>query len=190
MSSSEAAVVAPSTEPVDVTLAPMRRRHLRAVLRIEEQAVHRSWSLGLFMNELAMKGSRRYVVAKVSGQVVGFAGLLFSGPDGHVTTISVDPAWQGHRVGTRLLLVLARAAVEQGSENLTLEVRAGNEPAIRLYRRFGFAPAGIRRGYYAEIGEDALVMWAHEIDGDDYRRRLDAIEAAMPGATELEEVGW
>ncbi len=70
---------------------PMRRRHLRAVLRIEGQAEHRGWSLGLFMGELANERGRRYLVAKVGGAVVGFAGMLFLGPDGHVTTIVGRP---------------------------------------------------------------------------------------------------
>ena len=61
-------------------------------------------------------------------------------------------------------------------------MRAGNEPAKALYRRFGFAPAGIRKNYYAEVGEDALIMWAHDIDGDEYAARLDAIEAGLPPA--------
>ncbi|MGZ4710695.1 MAG: GNAT family N-acetyltransferase, partial [Acidimicrobiales bacterium] len=132
-------------DPADlvVTLMPMRRRHLRAVLRIEGQAEHRGWSLGLFMGELANERGRRYLVAKVGGTVVGFAGMLFLGPDGHVTTISVDRSWRGRGIGTRLMLALCREAVERGATALTLEVRAGNEPAQAMYRIFGFAPAGI-----------------------------------------------
>jgi ribosomal-protein-alanine N-acetyltransferase len=173
-------------DPADlvVTLMPMRRRHLRAVLRIEGQAEHRGWSLGLFMGELASDRNRRYLVAKVGGSVVGFAGMLFLGDDGHVTTISVDRSWRGQRIGTRLMLALCReAVVERGVRALTLEVRAGNEPAQAMYRTFGFAPAGIRRNYYQETEEDALVMWAHDVDRPDYAARLDRIEAAVPGRT-------
>lgn len=170
-----------------VTVAPMRRRHLRAVLRIEAQDVHPGWSLGLFMSELA-RGSRdrRYVVAKVGGEVVGFAGILFVGAEGHVTTIAVDPRRRGERVGTRLLLVLAREAVARGAEAMTLEVRASNTPAIALYRRFGFIPAGVRKDYYRDLGEDALVMWASGVDTPEYRARLDLIEASLPSPTVME----
>jgi ribosomal-protein-alanine N-acetyltransferase len=171
--------------PVDVELVPMRRRHLRSVLRIEGQAVHRGWSLGLFMSELANQAGRRYLVAKVGGSVVGFAGMLFVGPDGHVTTISVDQAWQRRQIGTRLMVALSREAISRGASALTLEVRAGNEAAQAMYRRLGYAPAGIRRNYYADIGEDALVMWAHDVDTPDYTRRLDAIEASIRGRTTL-----
>jgi ribosomal-protein-alanine N-acetyltransferase len=175
-------------DPADllVTLMPMRRRHLRAVLRIEGQAEHRGWSLGLFMGELANERGRRYLVAKVGGSVVGFAGMLFLGDDGHVTTISVDRAWRGNGIGTRLMLALCREAVEREATALTLEVRAANDPAQAMYRKFGFAPAGIRRNYYQETNEDALVMWAHDVDTPNYAARLDRIEAAVPGRTVVE----
>ena len=78
--------------------------------------------------------------------------------------------------------VLVREARRRGTTALTLEVRAGNEPAKALYRRFGFAPAGIRKDYYAEVGEDALIMWAHDVDADEYGALLDLIEAGLPPA--------
>ena len=93
--------------------------------------------------------------------------------EAHVTTLSVHPDHQGERIGTRLLPCWCGRPLARGTKALTLEVRAGNEPAQALYRRFGFAPAGIRKNYYAEVGEDALIMWAHDIDGAEYAARLD-----------------
>ena len=93
----------------------------------------------------------------------GYAGLLMVADDGHITTVAVDPAWHRHGIGTRLLLAAGRAAPWRGAEQLTLEVRCRNAGAQALYRRFGFAPAGVRKAYYADNGEDALVMWAHDI---------------------------
>jgi ribosomal-protein-alanine N-acetyltransferase len=66
--------------------------------------------------------------------------------------------------------------------NLTLEVRVSNTPAKTLYQQFGFAPVGVRRNYYVETGEDAIVMWARDIDSDDYTRRLADIEAKLRSA--------
>lgn len=166
-------------EPLVVTIAPMRRRHLRSVMRIEEQAVHHGWSIGLYLAELRRGTDRLYVVAKHGSTVVGYAGLLLQDEDAHVTTIGVDQAWQGRRIGTRLMLVLARHGARHGAENLTLEVRASNEPAVKLYRRFGLAPAGVRKNYYADLGEDALIMWGHEIDGAAYADRLEHIETDL-----------
>lgn len=179
----------PPAQP-DVTITRMRRRHLRSVLRIENESVHTSWSVGLFMNELALRTTRLYVVAKHHNDVVGFAGLLFSGPDAHVTTVSTDPVWYRRKIATRLILVLARAAIERGCQNLTLEVRAGNQAAISMYQGFGLAPVGVRKNYYADLNEDALVMWAHEIDQPEYTTRLDELEATIPGRTTLERLDW
>ena len=178
----------PDPAELTVQIVPMRRRHLRSVLRIEAQVYPRPWTLGLFMSELALRSTRVYVVARVGGAVVGYAGLMLSAGDGHVTTIAVDPAWHRSKVGTRLLLVLARAAVARGAGDLTLEVRVSNGGAQAMYRRFGFAPAGIRKNYYVETNEDALVMWAHDVDTPEYAERLDAIEAAVPGDTIVEDV--
>ena len=98
------------------------------------------------------------------------------------------PAWHRHKIGTRLLLALTRAGVERGARNLTLEVRLSNEPAQALYRGFGFVPAGIRKGYYVETQEDALIMWANDVDSPEHERRLAGIAATVPGTTVLEEL--
>jgi ribosomal-protein-alanine N-acetyltransferase len=166
-----------------VVIAPMRRRHLRGVLRIESQVYPRPWSSALFAGEMAMVNSRVYIVARVAGVVVGYAGLMLVADDGHVTTIAVDPAWHRQGIASRMLLELARRGARRKVEQLTLEVRLSNAGAQELYRHFGFAPAGIRRGYYVDNGEDALVMWAHDIATPAYAERLAAIEAGIVGTT-------
>ncbi|HZT67290.1 MAG TPA: ribosomal protein S18-alanine N-acetyltransferase [Acidimicrobiales bacterium] len=165
--------------PADVVLVPMRRRHLRSVLRIESEVYPRPWSLSLFMSELSLRGTRAYHVAKIGGDVVGYAGVMVGTEDAHVTTIAVDPEHHRRKIGTRLMLNLARVALERGARNLTLEVRVGNTGAQALYHRFGFSPAGIRKNYYSETNEDALVMWASDIDSPGYTARLAAIEAEL-----------
>jgi [ribosomal protein S18]-alanine N-acetyltransferase len=178
----------PLPDDLEVTIGPMRRRHLRGVLRIEQQVYPRPWSLGLFMSELGYRGSRVYVVARVGTTVVGYGGLMLVTDDGHITTLAVDPAWHRNKLGTRLLHVLATEAVARGAKNLTLEVRASNQAAQELYRAFGFAPAGIRKGYYVETNEDAIIMWANDVDTADYARRLARLEAGVPGTTVHEEL--
>jgi ribosomal-protein-alanine N-acetyltransferase len=173
---------------LDVRITAMRRRHLRSVLRIENTVYPRPWSLGLFMSELAIRSGRVYLVARVGPTVVGYAGLLFSVDDGHVTTIAVDPAWQRGKIGTRLLLELSRRAIAQGAKNLTLEVRVSNEGAQTMYRTFGFVPAGVRKGYYIENNEDAIVMWVHDVDLPAYAERLDEIERSIPGTTIVDRI--
>src|SRR4051794_33117897 len=120
---------------VHVTLVPMRRRHLRSVLRIEAQVYPRPWSLSLFMSELALRSTRVYMVARIDGVAVGYCGLMLSGEDAHITTIAVDPMWHRHGIATRLLLHMARTAVDRGARHLTLEVRVSNTGAQALYER-------------------------------------------------------
>ena len=168
--------------PAEVVIAPMRRRHLRSVLRIESLVYPRPWSLTLFMSELALRGTRAYFVARSGATLVGYAGLMVGTEDAHVTTIAVDPAFHRRKVATRLMAALVHTALDRGARNLTLEVRVANTGAQALYHRFGFAPAGIRKNYYSETNEDALVMWASDIDSPEYAARLAAIERELAEA--------
>jgi ribosomal-protein-alanine N-acetyltransferase len=162
-----------------LTIAPMRRRHLPEVLAIEAASYPRPWSARLFEDELE-RGGRAYVVARIGDRVVGFAGVLMIADDGHIATIAVDPTERRAGVGRALLLVLVEEALALGARQLTLEVRVSNVAAQELYRSFGFAPAGARKAYYADNGEDALVMWAHDVAEPAYRARLDELVAAGP----------
>lgn len=173
----------PGSEPIEVHLVAMRRRHLRKVLEIEHKAYPNPWSLGLFLSELGQRQTRHYVVARVAGRVVGYAGLMVGYEESHVTNIAVDPAWRRHQIATRLLVNLHAAAVARATKNMTLEVRMSNMSAQAMYRRFGFETEGIRKNYYSENGEDALVMWAHDIDSSAYLERIDRIKAAVRGVT-------
>ncbi len=173
-------------EPLEVHISPMRRRHLRAVLRIEAQVYPTPWTHGLFVSELALRSTRVYVIARVGREVIAYAGLMMSVGDGHVTTIAVDPEWQREGIGTRLLLALAREAIARGATALTLEVRLSHRRAQRLYQRFGFTAVGVRKGYYADTGEDALIMWAHDVDQPDYASLLERLSRVVPGTTVFE----
>jgi ribosomal-protein-alanine N-acetyltransferase len=178
------------TEPLVVHVLPMRRRHLRSVLRIEALVYPRPWSHSLFLSELALRGSRAYFVARVGRDVVGYAGIMLTGQDAHITTIAVDPARHRQKVGTRLLLVLTREALARGARNMTLEVRLSNQGAQELYRQFGYSPVGVRKNYYQETNEDALVMWVHDVDTPDYAGLLSGLERNIPGETRYEDRRW
>lgn len=157
----------------------MRRRHLKQIMPIEEVVYPRPWSLGVFNAELdlAKRGERYYIVGTIDGRLVGYAGLLFTPDDAHVTNIAVDPDWQRRGIATDLLLELCWKAREHGSQGMSLEVRVSNEAAQALYARFGFVPAGVRRKYYENV-EDAIVMWCHDIGSTEQAHRLHGIENA------------
>lgn len=172
----------PSPDVDVVEIGPMRRRDVRAVVAIEEKIFPRPWSVALYLSELAQPSTRAYYVARSGGAVVGYAGCMLVVGEGHITTVGVAPVWQGRHVGMRLLHRLASDARVRGAEALTLEVRVSNRGAQELYRQFGFVPAGIRKNYYAEVNEDGIVMWAHDVGAEAYARRLEAIAAKLGGA--------
>ncbi len=163
----------------ELAFAPMRRRDLRHVMGIEQVVFPEPWSLAIFTSELALRHGRAYRVAREGRAVVGYVGLMFVEDEAHVTTVAVAPGHQGRGVGTALLLHAARLSLAEGARHLSLEVAAGNERAQALYRRFGFAPVGVRKGYYQRTGEDAYVMWAHDVDSPAYADRLAGIEAGL-----------
>jgi ribosomal-protein-alanine N-acetyltransferase len=174
-------------EPLEVHISPMRRRHLRSVLRIESQVYPTPWTHGLFVSELALRSTRAYVVARVGREVIGYSGLMMSLDDGHITTVAVDPEWQRQGIATRMLVALAREAIARGANALTLEVRLSHRGAQQLYQRFGFTAVGVRKGYYADTGEDALIMWSHEVDQPEYLALLERLERGVPGTTVFEK---
>ena len=168
-----------TTDAPPVVVVPMERYHLGSVTRVDALVYGRPWSLAMFRQELEKRDSRHYVVAEIAGVHVGHAGLLSMAGEGHVTTVAVDPAHQRRGIGTWLMLDLHRHAVGTGIDAMTLEVRVSNTPAIALYRRFGYAPAGVRKNYYSDEGEDGLIMWAHDILLPEHAERLDAIESEV-----------
>jgi ribosomal-protein-alanine N-acetyltransferase len=144
----------------------MRRRHLKGVMAIERQVYPRPWSPNLFLAEM--------------NEVVGYGGLMASGDEAHVTTIAVNPDHHRHKVATRLLHELILGAIRMDAMAVSLEVRVTNWGAQRLYGRFGFRPVGIRKNYYQETNEDALIMWTDDIRTPEYGKRLDRIVDSAP----------
>ena len=87
------------------------------------------------------------------------------------------------------MVVAMREAIARGVTSMTLEVRMSNTAAQEMYRRFGFVPGGVRRNYYSEVGEDALIMWAHDLDTPDHSARLDRIVETFPTPLRTEGLG-
>lgn len=140
------------------SLERMRWWHLDQVLPIEQQLfAPEPWSERLFWSELGQLDTRHYLVARTGEDVVGYAGLCDYPDEAWVQTIAVAPAAQGTGLGSRLLLELLAEAARRRQRVVSLEVRADNAAAHRLYDRHGFTRTGVRRGYYPG-GVDALVI--------------------------------
>jgi [ribosomal protein S18]-alanine N-acetyltransferase len=160
----------------------MRRRHLRGVMAIERQVYPRPCSPNLFLSEMAESRNRCYLVARMDRDVVGYGGVICYGEEAHVTNVAVDPMHQRSRIGSRILHDLILAGVDMGAEAVSLEVRVTNWSAQRVYARFGFRPVGVRKNYYQEINEDALIMWLDEIRTPAYREKLAELMRTVPEA--------
>jgi ribosomal-protein-alanine N-acetyltransferase len=144
---------------------------LEAVVAMEAANQPAPWSEGVFRDELAAE-NRVYLAADEDG-VVGFGGVMLVGDEAHVTNLLVDREWRRRGIGLELMRALIDGAVAEGARHITLEVRSENDAARRLYARLGLAPVGMRKGYYGD--DDALILWAHDIDGAEYRARLDGL---------------
>ena len=160
-----------------VDIRSMSRSDIPAVAELESEIYGQPWPPRVFFDELAMENRRYLVATDHNGFLLGYCGLLIVEEDAHVTTIAVAPRSRGHQLGTRLMLEMVDAALDAGTRHLTLEVRVSNEPAQKLYERFGFDPVGRRKNYYKD--EDALVMWATDIDTDEYQERVSGIRSAL-----------
>lgn len=153
-------------------IRPMQRSDIPDVAAIERQVYATPWSPRVFFDELAMD-NRRYLVLDSDKGIIGYGGLLLVEHDAHITTIAVAPEVRGRRLGLRMMLALVDEAVGNDARHLTLEVRMSNTSAQSLYERFGFDPVGRRKNYY--VTEDALVMWATDINTPAYEALVNSI---------------
>ena len=164
---------------MSVPLRPMRWWDVEPVSAMEAKLFPDAWSPELFWSELAQGTARTYLVATDCDAIVGYAGLAAYLEEAFVQTLAVASDQQGRGVGTALLMALMEDARRRALGTVGLEVRVGNAAAQRLYSRFGFAPVGLRRGYYQPSGDDALVMLATDVDTDEYAERLAALAAGV-----------
>ncbi|MGD0686166.1 MAG: ribosomal protein S18-alanine N-acetyltransferase [Streptosporangiaceae bacterium] len=154
------------------TLRLMTSADIAAVLELEGELFgEEAWSRAMLRGELAQQPeSRHYLVADDGGTIAGYAGLLAAGTQGDVLTLAVARGRWGQGTGSALLEALLAEALRRGCTEVFLEVRTDNARAQQLYRRYGFAQIGVRRGYYQPSGTDALVM----------RKELERAPAAGP----------
>jgi ribosomal-protein-alanine N-acetyltransferase len=162
--------------PTAIDFRSMTVADIPIVVELERATYPQPWSEGVFTDELS-RTDRTYILAEVDGAMVGFGGLMFVEQDAHVTTLAVNADARKRGLGTRLMLELINAGLARGAQNLTLEVRASNDGARRLYDRFGMVAVGVRKHYYRD--DDAVIMWATDIDQPEYLGRLAEIRTSL-----------
>lgn len=157
-----------------IYIVPMTPVHLDRVMKVEQTCFTSPWQRSTFYQEITGNPYALYIVAIAGEEVVGYAGTWLILDESHVTNIAVAPAWQRRGIAKMLMEYLLRTSLKQGANRITLEVRRTNIPAQKLYEGFGFTVAGVRKGYYSDNKEDALIMWLHDISAYfDRKERAD-----------------
>ncbi|MBC6308935.1 ribosomal protein S18-alanine N-acetyltransferase [Listeria sp. FSL L7-1582] len=146
----------------EVTFRQATIADVKSLLRIETAVFSSPWSEKAFRNEFYTNQFAHYIVAEQNETVIGYAGVWIILDEGHITNVAMHPDQQGKGYGQALLAELLRIAKEQGVTRLTLEVRISNTKAQQLYKKIGFKDGAIRKKYYPDNQEDALVMWVEE----------------------------
>lgn len=147
---------------MDLIVRQAEERDIKPMAEMDILCFSAPWSEASFEKEIKENHLAFYIVAEIGGVMVGYAGLWCIVDEGHITNVAVHPDYRRRGIGEALVSVLLKHTTGNGILSHTLEVRASNEPAIALYRKFGFEPAGLRKNYYEDNGEDAIIMWRTE----------------------------
>jgi ribosomal-protein-alanine N-acetyltransferase len=140
-----------------VSIQPMRRQDVEAVREIDRLSFPSAWSAESYLRDLRNRNSH-YVVARLDGDIIGYAGMWLIADEAHISTLAVHPTYRGRGLGRRMLAHLLEVAQERGASEITLEAREANLVARRLYEKFGFQSRGFIPHYYGDTGENAVVM--------------------------------
>lgn len=117
------------------------------------------WTKEAIVQDMTENPRAMYFVADIDGVIVGYVGLWKILDEGHINNVAVLPDYQKRHIGMAMIDTMLRVTGEEGINHHTLEVRAGNTAAKGLYAKFGFCDEGLRKGYYEDNGEDAVIMW-------------------------------
>ena len=138
-------------------LRRMTEADLDKVAEMEKEVFSMPWSKESFRDSLSQSYSYFFVAQE--GTILGYCGIHNLGGDGEITNVAVDKTVRGRGIATKMLLYAMEEMIKEGVEAFTLEVRVSNEPAIKLYEKLGFENKGIRKNFYENPVEDAMIMW-------------------------------
>jgi len=160
----------------DIKVRDMSMNDIPAVSKLESEIFDSPWSEDTFRHELRLAPRAVYLVAEVEGRLLGYLGSQLVGREVHMTNMAVAPGFRRRGIGTALMRECIRRAPVVGAGYLSLEVREGNREAREFYRLFGFHELGLRKGYYADSGEDAVIMTTGDVLSPDYRSWLTGLD--------------
>src|SRR5699024_11000282 len=138
----------------------MQVTDLDEVSAIDHASFPTPWTKQTYEHEITNNEYATYFLVETEdGDIVGYVGLWLILEDAQITNIAIHPKYRGYKIGEKLFGFALQYAIGEGAKRLSLEVRVSNIVAQKLYRKFGLVPGGIRKGYYPDNGEDAIVMW-------------------------------
>jgi ribosomal-protein-alanine N-acetyltransferase len=146
----------------NIEIIPFDERHVNEVLYISTLSFLTPWTRDSIEKELDNTFAR-YVVAKKDDVVIGFGGIWLILDEGHITNIAVHPEFRGIGAGDMIVEALIEVCKLEGINSMTLEVRASNATAQKLYKKHGFIDEGVRKNYYTDTKEDAVIMWRYNL---------------------------
>ncbi|WP_333859451.1 ribosomal protein S18-alanine N-acetyltransferase [Clostridium sp.] len=147
----------------DIEISSLKTEHIDTILLIDTLCFPVPWSRESFKREIEGNTLARYVIAKSSETIVGYAGMWLILDEAHITTIAVHPKYRRIGAGNLLLESLIEICKIESINSMTLEVRKSNITAQKLYKKHGFIESGIRKAYYGDNKEDAIIMWKYHI---------------------------
>ncbi|WP_425445458.1 ribosomal protein S18-alanine N-acetyltransferase [Virgibacillus ndiopensis] len=145
----------------ELVIRKMEATDIDNVYEVEKASFETPWTKDIFYQELIENQFANYFVMELDNQLIGYAGLWVVIDDAQITNIAVMPIYRGKKLGEKLFLYTMQQAIRLGANHLSLEVRTSNIVAQRMYRKFGLVPGGIRKNYYTDNQEDAIVMWVN-----------------------------
>lgn len=146
----------------NVEIIPLEESCIDDIVNISILSFPIAWTKEAFLNELANKFAR-YVVAVKDDIIIGYGGMWVILDEAHVTNIAVHPEYRGIGAGNLIVEALLDVCRYEKANSMTLEVRSSNEVAQSLYKKYGFVEEGVRKNYYEDNKEDAIIMWKRDI---------------------------
>ena len=147
----------------------MEACHIDEVVEIENKSFKTPWSKDAFVSEIERNKCAKYRVLMIgdgdenSNRIAAYGGLWHVVDEGHITNIAVHPDFRERGLGAAIVEDMIICARKMQISALTLEVRTGNTAALKLYKKYGFKEIALRKNYYADTGEDAIIMWKNDI---------------------------
>ena len=167
-------------------IKPMQKSDLDDVISIEAKAYgEHHWSKDSFMSELSNDLAKYFSVFNTDGQLIGYCGCWQILEEARITNIAVSPDYRRKHIGEALLTTIIDECYRNMAKYITLEVRVGNKPAIALYEKYGFKSLGVRKGYYQDNNEDALIMWTENIFYDKFKSGYEKNISVLKGKIDI-----